>query len=140
VSTAPKIKPAKAVPADPVVNFKSLGQHISDLVVPAEKIRHFAGIDLGTLEHLPGERQDLIALSIRIEAAFRTDWKSVLALIAEDHEDIPRKVTDAVASSLALDFIERYGVLAFFSASVLEVLWEAQRPKSENGGRSVCGK
>jgi hypothetical protein len=133
VSTVPKIKPVKAMPAERVVNFKNVGRHIPDLVVPAEKIRQFAEIDLGALDHLPSGRQDFTALSIRIEAAFRTDWKAVLALIAENHDDIPPKALDALAGKVALEFIERYGALGLLSPTVLEVLWEAQRPESENG-------
>lgn len=137
MATAPKIKPTKAVLAEPTLNSGSIGNQISDLLVPAEKIRHFSEIDLGRLVDLPSGRQDLIALSIRIEAAFRSVWNAVVALIAEDHEDIPRKTLDAVAASLALDFIERYGTLALFSTSILEVLWEAQRPRSENGPKRL---
>jgi hypothetical protein len=133
LATAPRTKPAKAIAAVPAVNFKSLERDVPDLVVPAGKICHFAELDLGKLDYLPAGRQDFTALSIRIEAAFLTDWKSVLALVAEDHQDISQKVLGAVASKLALDFIERYGALGLLSASVIEVLWEAQRPKSENG-------
>jgi len=133
----PKLKRAKPVPVEPAVNSSNMGQRISDLLVPAEKIRHFAEIDLGKLANLPSRRQDLVALSIRIEAAFTSLWNLVLAVIAEDHEDIPLKTLDAVASSLALDFIERYGALAMLSGSILKVLWEAQRPKSENGPKRL---
>jgi hypothetical protein len=92
---------------------------------------------LGKLDYLPSGRQDLVALSIRIEAAFTSLLNLVLAVIAADHEDIPRKTLAALASSLALDFIERYGALALLSGSILEVLWEAQRPKSENGPKRL---
>ena len=137
LATVPKLKSTKSVPAEPAVNSGCAGQQILDLLVPAEKIRHFETIDLGKLDDLPSGRQDLVALSIRIEAAFTSLWNLVLAVIAEDHEDIPCKTLDAVASSLALDFIERYGALALLSGSILRVLWEAQRPKSENGPKRL---
>jgi hypothetical protein len=78
-------------------------QQIHDLLVPAETIRHFAEIDLGRLDELPGRRKDLVALSIRMDAAFRSLREAVLELVAEDHEEISRTVLDTLMSDLALN-------------------------------------
>lgn len=86
-------KRARPVPAETGTNNNRIGQPIPNLVVPADRIRHFAEIDLGTLDQLPDNRQDLIALSIRMEAAFDALCKSVLEFIAEDFEEIRREAS-----------------------------------------------
>jgi hypothetical protein len=137
MSNSEKTKPACPAPSASVVNSTLTGRQVEDLIVPAEKILHFMKIDLGTLDCLPDEEQDLTALSIRMNAAFTILCNSVLELIAQDHEDIPRRVLQSVTTELALDFIERYGLLAFFSANLLTCLWPAQRPKSEGGSKCL---
>jgi len=117
------MKPVKTVPAEPDGHSENTSQKISDLLVPAEKIRYFAQFDLGKLDHLPSGRQELVALSIRIEAAFTIVMNFARAIMAEDHDDVPRKVREALAGTLALDFIERYGVLALLSGTILQILW-----------------
>ena len=109
---------------------------ISDLLVRAERIRHFAEIDLG-LDELPSRREDLVALSIRMDAAFRSLCDAVCKSIAEEHQEIPRDSLETILSDLALNFIERYGVLAFFSTCILEILWQAQRPKCGKGPKRL---
>jgi hypothetical protein len=106
---------------------------ISDLRVSADKIRCFAELDLGELVNLPSARADLVALSIRMSAAFMSLLQSTLQLIAEDHEDISRMTLETVSRELALNFIERYGTLAFFSSDVITLLWSAQRLESAKG-------
>jgi hypothetical protein len=108
-------------------------QQLPDFVIPARNIQSFAELDLGRLSGLPGNLADLFALSIRMEAVFLSVLDPFLQLIAKDHEEVPREVFDEESADLALDFIERYGVLALFSPTVLRVLWEAQRPKSAKG-------
>jgi hypothetical protein len=41
------------VPAELVVDSESTSQKISDLLVPAGRIRYFAELDLGKLDYLP---------------------------------------------------------------------------------------
>src|SRR4051794_13674227 len=130
-------KSARPVPADTGIISSRIGQPIPDLSVPAERIRYFAEVDLGTLDDLPTARHDLIALSIRMGATFDALCASVLELIAQDFEEIPRGVLEAVTTELALDFIERYGLLALFSSNLLRVLWAAQRPVSKHGPKRL---
>jgi hypothetical protein len=106
---------------------------ISDLRVSAERIRHFAELDLGELVDLPSRREDLVALSIRMDAAFTSLLDSTVQLIDKDYEDISREALEAIAQELALDFIEQYGTLAFYSSDVKWALWSAQRLKSAAG-------
>jgi hypothetical protein len=108
-------------------------QQYSDLVIPAANIQSFAKMDLSKLSGLPGDLADLFALSVRLEAVFLSVLDPFLQLIAKDHEKIPREVFDEWSADLALDFIERYGVLALFSPTILRALWEAQRPTSAKG-------
>jgi hypothetical protein len=103
----------------------------SDLRVSADRIRYFTGLDLGELVSLPAEREDLFALSIRMEDNFTGLVDSALQLISKDHEEIAPETLEALCQDLALGFIERYGTLALCSSSVLRVLWSAQRLKSE---------
>jgi hypothetical protein len=104
---------------------------ISDLRVSADRIRYFAGLDLGELVSLPSEREDLVALSIRMEDNFTGLVGSALHLISKDHEKIAPETLEVLCQDLTLGFIERYGTLALCSSSVLRVLWSAQRLKSE---------
>jgi hypothetical protein len=122
---------------DTGINTNPIGQSIADLFVPAEKIRYFAEVDLGTLDYLPVRRDDLVAISIRMEAAFDTLCKSVLGLIAQDFKEVRREALEKVTTELALAFIERYGLLALMSPDLLRVLWAAQRPDSKHGPKRL---
>ena len=135
--TARKLNRALPLPPDGGPRTNRIGRRIGDLSVPAERIRYFADIDLGTLDHLPSRRDDLIAISIRMEAAFGALCKSVLELIAQDFEEIPTESLEKVTTELALAFIERYGLLAFMSPDLLRVLWAAQRPDSRHGPKRL---
>ncbi len=108
-------------------------QQYSDFIIPGENIQSFAEMDLVELQDLPNNLEDLFALHIRIDAAFRSLIPPLRELIAENGEEIPLEVIHAVSAELALDFMERYGVLALLSTTLLRVLWEAQRPPSVNG-------
>jgi len=57
-----------------------------DLLVTAENIQYFSEIDLGQLNDLPSARADLVALSIRMDAAFRSLCKLVREAIAQDYK------------------------------------------------------
>jgi hypothetical protein len=136
VATAPKTKPVKVSPANTVVDFKEAAQQITDLIVPGETIRHFLEIDLGALDSLPSGSRDLIALSLRVGRAFDTLCCRVFDFVAQEHE-IPPRAREAVATELALDFIERYGALAFFSTNLIRVLWTEQRLPVAHGAKRL---
>jgi hypothetical protein len=105
----------------------------SDLVVRAEIIKKFQEIDLATIRDFPTGREELIALSTRMNALFSSVWMSSVALIPEEYDTVPVDVMDEVFKELALNFIERYGMLALLSTGVLNVLWRAQRLSSPHG-------
>jgi len=136
VATAPKTKPVKVSPANTVVDFKEAAQQITDLIVPGETIRHFLEIDLSALDSLPSGSRDLIALSLRVGRAFDTLCCRVFEFVAQEHE-IPPRAREAVATELALDFIERYGALAFFSTNLIRVLWTEQRLPVAHGAKRL---
>lgn len=94
----------------------------SDLLVTAENIQYFSEIDLGQLNDFPSARTDLVALSIRIDAAFRSLCELVREAIAQDYKAPPDAMLKVVISDLALNFIERYGALAFLSTGIVEIL------------------
>jgi hypothetical protein len=100
----------------------------ADVLVPGEKIQYFSELDLGQLNDFPTDRADLVALSIRMDAAFRSLCDLVREVIARYHKAPPQSMLKAVISDLTLNFIERYGALAFLSTGIVEVLWNAQRP------------
>lgn len=106
-----------------------------DLLVTAENIQYFSEIDLGQLNDLPTARADLVALSIRMDAAFRSLCELVHEAIAKDYKAPPRAMLKVVISDLALNFIERYGALAFLSTGIVEILWNTQRPNWGEGPR-----
>jgi hypothetical protein len=130
VSTAPKMKSVKGVralgPDDAEANFSHAAQQTSDFFISADIINHFAEVDLGTLHDLPSGRQELFALSVRMDRAFVCSCQGVLEFIAQDHEEIPRRVFEAVITELALGCIERYGALAFLSGELIRTLCTAQ--------------
>jgi hypothetical protein len=107
----------------------------TDLLITAKNIQYFSEIDLGQLNDLPTKRVDLVALSIRMDAAFTSLCDSVLEVIVRTHNDLPPDVVKTELSDLALDFLGRYGALAFLSTSVVELLWNAQRPNVSKGPR-----
>jgi hypothetical protein len=107
----------------------------SDLLVTAENIQYFSEIDLGQLNDFPSARTDLVALSIRIDAAFRSLCELVREAIAQDYKAPPDAMLKVVISDLALNFIERYGALAFLSTGIVEILWDTQRPNWGQGLR-----
>jgi hypothetical protein len=133
MSDGDETKAARLLPADGGSSSELIGQWIGDLSVPADRIRYFANIDLGTLDQLPTRREDLIAISIRMEASFDILCDSVLELIAQDFDEIRHEPLEKVTTELALAFIERYGLLALMSSDLLRVLWAAQRPDSKHG-------
>ena len=106
-----------------------------DLLVTAENIQYFSEIDLGQLNDFPSARTDLVALSIRIDAAFRSLCELVREAIAQDYKAPPDAMLKVVISDLALNFIERYGALAFLSTGIVEILWNTQRPNWGQGLR-----
>jgi hypothetical protein len=106
-----------------------------DLLVTAENIQYFSEIDLGQLNDFPSARRDLVALSIRIDAAFRSLCELVREAIAQDYKAPPDAMLKVVISDLALNFIERYGALAFLSTGIVEILWNTQRPNWGQGLR-----
>lgn len=111
-------------------------QQISDLLVPAGTIQHFAEVGLD-FDELPVRREELVALSIRMDAAFMSCWEADLKSLAEEHDEIPGEVAQAVMNKTVQDFIQRYGVLALFSTYVIRVFWDAQRPKCQAGPKRL---
>jgi hypothetical protein len=111
------------------------GNSFTGLLVSAENIQYFSEIDLGQLIDLPTKRADLVALSIRMDAAFSSLCELVREAIAQEYKAPPHAVLKVVISDLALNFIERYGALAFFSTGIVEILWNAQRPDWSKGPR-----
>lgn len=111
-------------------------QRVPDLYVSAEIIQYYAEIDLG-FDELLGRRDALVALSIRMDAAFRACWESELRLLAEEYDEVSREVLLTAVTRTAHDFIERYGVLGLFSTDVLRVFWEAQRPHCQSGPKRL---
>ena len=57
-----------------------------ELLPSAENIQHLSEIDLGQLNNLPTARADLVALSIRMDAAFRSLCELVREAIAQDYK------------------------------------------------------
>ena len=106
---------------------------VSDFIVASKTIEGIFDLDLAEFVDLPSTAQELVALSLRMDAHFAQLCGSVLALIAQEHDDIPSRVFEEVTSRIALDFIERYGLLAFLSGNVLRALWPSQRPKCAKG-------
>lgn len=137
MSEGTETEPARSLPLDRDASAKHIGQRLGDLSVPAERIRYFSDIDLGTLDHLPTGRDDLIAISIRMEAAFGALCNSVLELIAQDFDEIRTESLEKITTELALAFIERYGLLALMSPNLIRVLWAAQRPDSKHGPKRL---
>lgn len=100
-----------------------------DLPISQARIRHYATLDLGQLTDLPVSPEDLVALSIAMDRRFAYLVHTVLTLLAEEHEHIAQSAFDHIRRELVLDFVERYGTLAFLSASLLRTLWAGQRLK-----------
>lgn len=106
---------------------------LQDLQVSAGRIRYFADLDLGELVNVPTKREDVVALSVRMDAAFGSLMDSAVSYVAEDPKTISCEMLKAVVRELALGFIGRYGALAFYSSAVVEALWSAQQRELRSG-------